>query len=69
MSFIAIPGGGGKTTLAQKYLDKFLDLDEFIWSEENQEYHSSLIYACQTKNIDKISEIYTEIYQKKERKN
>ena len=43
MSFITICGGGGKTTICKKYPNLFLDIDSFIWSETNKEYHSELI--------------------------
>lgn len=39
MSFIAVCGGGGKTTICNKYPEKFLDIDTFIWSKDNEEYH------------------------------
>ena len=40
MSFIAICGGGGKTTICKKYPHLFLDIDDFIWKFE--EYHEEL---------------------------
>ena len=58
MSFISICGGGGKTTICNKYPELFLDIDSFIWSEINKEYHKELITIINSKETDKIGEIY-----------
>ena len=55
MSFISICGGGGKTTICNKYPELFLDIDSFIWSEINQEYHKEII------NSEEIGKIYKTI--------
>ena len=61
MSFITICGGGGKTTICEKYPNLFLDIDSFIWSEYNKEYHCDLVKAINTQNIEEISNIYKKI--------
>ena len=52
MYLIAICGGGGKTTLAKKYPNFFLDIDEFVWSNQNEKYLKNLILAFTNKNND-----------------
>ena len=64
MKIIAIPGGGGKTTIAKKYSDKFIDIDEFIWSDNNKEYHNKIINAINLKDYILLGTIYKEIYLK-----
>lgn len=64
MKIIAIPGGGGKTTMAKKYPDKFIDIDEFIWSDQNKEYHDKIINAIDLKDFTLLGTIYKEIYLK-----
>ena len=61
MSFIVICGGGGKTTICKKYPNLFLDIDEFIWSDINKDFHNDLIEAINNENIEKIGEIYKKI--------
>ena len=65
MSFIAVCGGGGKTTICNKYPEKFLDIDTFIWSKNNEEYHEKLIDAINKTETDKIGEIYKTILNEK----
>ena len=58
---IVICGGGGKTTMTSKYPNKFIDIDEFIWSDKNVKYHNTLIKYCEEGNSDKIGELYKKI--------
>ena len=60
MSLIVICGGGGKTTLMQKYPDFFLDIDDFIWSY-NTNYHDQLRDAIAVEDMNAISNIYKTI--------
>ena len=61
MPFIAICGGGGKSTIVKKYPHKFIDIDDFIWSSENKSYHKKLSTALKDENYDSIGNIYQEI--------
>ena len=56
MTCIVLCGGGGKTTLYEKYPDIFLDIDYFMWN--SSKYISSLNKALQNKDINGIGEIY-----------
>ena len=60
MALIVICGGGGKTTLMQKYPDFFLDIDDFIWSY-NTNYHDQLRVAIAVEDMNAISNIYKTI--------
>ena len=60
MSLIVICGGGGKTTLMQKYPHFFLDIDDFIWSY-NTNYHDQLRNAIAVEDMNAISNIYKTI--------
>ena len=64
MKLIVICGGGGKTTLTQKYPHLFLDIDDFIWSSYNAKYHDQLRNAIAVENMNKISNIYKTILVK-----
>jgi hypothetical protein len=55
MKLLVICGGGGKTTLTKKYPDLFLDIDDFVWSSHNTQYHKELL------DINTISNIYKSI--------
>ena len=61
MKLIVICGGGGKTTLLQKYPHLFLDIDDFIWSSYNTNYHDELREAIAVENMNSISDIYKTI--------
>ena len=61
MKLIVICGGGGKTTLLQKYPHLFLDIDDFIWSSYNANYHDELREAISVENMNSISDIYKTI--------
>lgn len=61
MKLIIICGGGGKTTLTKKYPDLFLDIDEFVWSSYNMQYHNQLLEAIAIEDINTISSIYKSI--------
>jgi hypothetical protein len=61
MKLIVICGGGGKTTLMQKYPHLFLDIDDFIWSSYNTNYHEQLRDAIALENTNTISNIYKTI--------
>jgi hypothetical protein len=61
MKLIVICGGGGKTTLLQKYPHLFLDIDDFIWSSYNTNYHDELREAIALENMNTISDIYKTI--------
>jgi hypothetical protein len=61
MKLIVICGGGGKTTLMQKYPHLFLDIDDFIWSSYNTNYHDQLRDAIAVENMNAISNIYKTI--------
>jgi hypothetical protein len=61
MALIVICGGGGKTTLIKKYPDLFLDIDDFIWSSYNTNYHKQLCDAIAIEDISTISNIYKTI--------
>jgi hypothetical protein len=50
MSFIAVCGGGGKTTICKKYPTLFLDIDDFIWdSKSTMNYWNKLLLTGTTK--------------------
>jgi hypothetical protein len=61
MSLIVICGGGGKTTLVNKYPDLFLDIDDFVWSSYNTNYHKQLSDAITLEDVNTISDIYKTI--------
>jgi hypothetical protein len=61
MPLIVICGGGGKTTLIKKYPDLFLDIDDFVWSSHNTQYHKELLEAIEVEDINTISNIYKSI--------
>jgi hypothetical protein len=61
MPLIVICGGGGKTTLIQKYPDLFLDIDDFIWSSYNTNYHKQLSDAIILEDMNAIGNIYKTI--------
>ena len=61
MKLIVICGGGGKTTLIQKYPHLFLDIDDFIWSSYNNSYHDQLRHAIAVEDMNAISNIYKTI--------
>jgi len=61
MKLIVICGGGGKTTLLKKYPHLFLDIDDFIWSSYNTNYHDELREAIALENMNTISDIYKTI--------
>ena len=50
MSFIAICGGGGKSYISKKYPNKFLDLDEFIYSNIEPNKKEELLIYIKNKN-------------------
>jgi hypothetical protein len=59
MSFIAVCGGGGKTTICRKYPTLFLDIDDFIGGFS--EYNGSLEQAVNESNHTNIVTIYETI--------
>ena len=61
MKLIVICGGGGKTTVIEKYPHLFLDIDDFIWSSYNTNYHDELREAIAVENMNAISDIYKTI--------
>jgi hypothetical protein len=61
MKLLVICGGGGKTTLTKKYPDLFLDIDDFVWSSHNTQYHKELLEAIEVEDINTISNIYKSI--------
>jgi hypothetical protein len=61
MKLIVICGGGGKSTLMQKYPHLFLDIDNFVWSSYNTTYHDQLRDAIAVENMNTISNIYKTI--------
>lgn len=61
MKLLVICGGGGKTTLTKKYPDLFLDIDEFVWSSHNIQYHKELLEAISVEDINTIKNIYKSI--------
>jgi len=60
MTLIVICGGGGKTTLMNKYPHLFLDIDDFVWSY-NTNYHEQLHNAIAIEDMNAISNIYIKI--------
>ena len=58
---IVICGGGGKTTLASKYGETFLDIDDFVWNDANKKFHPHLINAINKQNNSMIGNIYYKI--------
>ena len=54
MSFIAICGGGGKSYISKKYPNKFLDLDEFIYSNIEPNKKEELLIYIKNKNIESL---------------
>lgn len=61
MPLIVICGGGGKTTLIKKYPDLFLDIDDFVWSSYNTEFHDNLSDAIALEDVNAITHIYKTI--------
>jgi hypothetical protein len=61
MKLVAICGGGGKTTISEKYPNLFLDIDNFVWSEKNRVFHPKIIECLETKNYELLGSIYKEI--------
>ena len=61
MSFIAICGGGGKSYISKKYYHKFLDLDEFIYSNIEPNKKEELLIYIENKDFDKIGIIYKNV--------
>ena len=61
MSFIAICGGGGKSYISKKYPDKFLDLEEFIYSNIEPNKKEELLIYIKNKDFDKIGIIYKNV--------
>ncbi len=62
MSLIVICGGGGKTTLVNKYPDLFLDIDDFIWSSYNTNYHKQLSDAITLEDMNTIGEYTKQLW-------
>lgn len=58
MYCIIICGGGGKTTLYQKYPNLFLDIDDFIWNHESQKQRDILQQYVEDGNIECIGNFY-----------
>ena len=61
MKLIVICGGGGKPALMQKYPHLFLDIDDFIWSSYNTNYHDQLREEIAVEDMNAISNIYKTI--------
>jgi hypothetical protein len=61
MIIVAICGGGGKTTISNKYPNLFLDIDEFVWGQKNKSFHSKIELCLKQQNFDLLGEIYKEI--------
>ena len=59
--FIAICGGGGKSTICSKYPDLFIDIDSFIWSTVNKDYHHQLQKCVKQGDVNTIGEVYKTI--------
>ena len=55
---IILCGGGGKTTLFNKYPHKFVDIDYFIWNRLKKKKLKNLENYIEINNIPKISEFY-----------
>ena len=62
MKIVAICGGGGKTTLAEKYPDIFLDIDKFVWSDKNIVFHSKIIEYLENENYGLLGKTYKQIF-------
>lgn len=58
---IAICGGGGKSWLASKYPKYFIDIDTYVWSDKNKQYHNNILDAVKNNDQDKLSVIYKTI--------
>ena len=68
MSFIAICGGGGKSYISKKFPNKFLDLDEFIYSNIEPNKKEELLIYIKNKDFDKIGIIYKNVMIKNKNK-
>ena len=68
MSFIAICGGGGKSYICNKYPDKFLDLDVFIYDNIKNDQKKILFDYIENNDFDKIGQIYKDIMIKNKNK-
>lgn len=55
---IIICGGGGKTTLYNKFPTLFFDIDDFIWNYENQKRKTKLENYILSENNKGISKMY-----------
>jgi hypothetical protein len=55
---IIICGGGGKTTIYNKYPTLFFDIDDFIWNYENQKMKKELETYILSENNTAISKMY-----------
>tara|TARA_B100000123_G_C25733214_1_gene430244 strand:- start:1270 stop:1704 length:435 start_codon:yes stop_codon:yes gene_type:complete len=58
MLSIVLCGGGGKSTIYEKYPNIFLDIDYFMWN--NSKYIKKLSDALRNQNIDELANIYKE---------
>ena len=61
MPAIAICGGGGKSWIASKYPEYFIDIDTYVWSDINVQYHNDILDAVKKNDQDKLSLIYKTI--------
>ena len=61
MSLVSVCGGGGKTTICNKYPGLFLDIDSFVWSDVNKLFHKRLRHAIRHAHVRAIGTIYQDI--------
>ena len=61
MPGIAICGGGGKSWMASKYPEYFIDIDTYVWSDINVQYHDDILDAVKKNDQAKLSLIYKTI--------
>ena len=61
MFVICISAGGGKSYLANKYPDEFIDIDTIVWNAKHKYYHKFLVDAIKNNNSSMIDNIYYKI--------
>jgi len=58
---IIMCGGAGKTKIYEKYPNLFLDIDHFIWNQNNKTYREQLMTYVEKGDIKNISKLYKNI--------
>ena len=59
---VAICGGGGKSTLATKWPDRFVDIDLIVWADDNKKWHPGIVKALKVRDFVAIEAIFDKIF-------